>query len=240
MTIHIVRNRSLWKSDAPSRHDRAKGQYVRRKPRKCAHCQEPYLPPYGSRARASNRYCGRRCYYAAVGQRPALVEATCVQCGAKFRRTAAAIKRVKHAFCGNECRIAFHVGENAPMFRGDKDPNRGAKWNRLADSIRQRDSYSCRRCGRCQNGNGRNGEKLSVDHVRPWRAFADKELANHPDNLVSLCRSCHSYKTSKVERAWLSGDVVTFKQWVKSLHLPSEARSFISREEIAVRQVRLD
>lgn len=187
--------------------------------RACGHCGVKYWP----RGMVRQRFCSVKCLRAFTAKRPAFVEAVCVKCGAKFRRTIAALKRVRNAFCSRECVRAFHVGENAPMFRGDKDPNRGAAWNRLAAAIRLRDSYSCRRCGRCEHGTARL-EKLSVDHVKPWRSFTDKIAANHPANLVSLCRPCHSYKTTVVERALLRGDVVTFKQWVKSLHLKSATR----------------
>jgi 5-methylcytosine-specific restriction endonuclease McrA len=136
-------------------------------------------------------------------------------------RTVAAIKRVKHTFCSRECTRKFHVGENSPLYRGDKDPNRGAAWNKLAASIRERDNYCCRRCGLCEWG---QPDKLSVDHIRPWRSFKDKTEANHPDNLAALCRVCHSYKTTVIEKAWLRGDVIAWKQWVASLNLPSAAR----------------
>lgn len=147
----------------------------------------------------------------------------CAQCGNGFKRTAGAVKRAKRSFCSKACGYAFNVGENSPMFRGDKDPNRGAAWNRIAESIRVRDGHKCKRCEKPQGK-----EKLSVDHVRPWRTFKDKELANHPDNLVSLCRRCHSYKTTTIERAWLRGDRIAWLQWVRSLSLPSAAVGWIS------------
>jgi len=218
----------------PSRVDEAKDKkaaaekrrYARRKPKACAHCGTEYLPPYSAKAAGSNKFCSRKCYFATVGARPAMTTATCTQCKATFKRTAAALKRVRHSFCGSACRALYFRGENSPMFRGDKDPNRGAGWNRLADSIRERDSFTCRRCGRGECGTVRK-EKLSVDHVRPWRSFEDKALANHQDNLVSLCRRCHSYKTTVVERAWLLGDVLAWRQWVQSLHLPSAVSGWI-------------
>jgi len=145
----------------------------------------------------------------------------CRQCGKSFRRTAAAVKRSVNVFCGMACFAAFNVGENHVLFRGDKDPNRGAKWNKLAATIRHRDAYTCRRCGKCEYG---LTEKLSVDHVRPWRSFDDKALANNPDNLVSLWRACHSHKTTVVEAAWLRGDVIAWKQWVVSLSLQSAVK----------------
>jgi hypothetical protein len=185
---------------------------------------------YWPEGRNGVRFCSGKCYNADRAKRPAFVDGTCARCGGKFKRTIAALRRVKHAFCNSECRALFMRGENSPLFRGDKDPNRGAAWNKLADAIRLRDCFSCRRCGRCQGGLKRR-EKLSVDHVKPWRSFTDKSAANAPSNLVALCRECHSYKTTVVERAWLRGDVVTFNQWVRSLHLKSAAKNIYVEQD---------
>lgn len=86
---------------------------------------------------------------------------------------------------------------------GESEPGRGLGWLARAGSIRDRDGHSCRRCGKSE---AENNGKLSVDHVIPWRLFANKELANSPVNLVSLCRSCHSWKTSRAEKSYLVGD----------------------------------
>lgn len=197
------------------RHLRAKT----RKPSNCEHCQKPFIAIRGAwRKGRWARFCSDVCRRAVLSLRPQMLPVQCTQCGKSFKRTAGAVKRVKRVFCGKECQHAFFVGENTPMFRGDKDPNRGADWNRLAETIRVRDGHRCKRCEITQD---ENKQKLSVDHVRPWRTFKDKSLANHPDNLVSLCRKCHSHKTTTVERDWLRGDVIAWKRWVASLKLPS-------------------
>lgn len=182
--------------------------------RPCDHCGKDYWP----NANNKTKFCSRACHLASVANRPALLRLTCPMCGAGFRRTRAAVARSKHSFCGPACARQFNRGANSHMFRGDKDPNRGGEWKRLAASVRERDCYSCRRCGLCETG---NGQKLSVDHVRPWRSFEDKQHANHPSNLVSLCRPCHSFKTTVVEKAWLRGDVMAFQSWMRSLFVPS-------------------
>lgn len=197
-----------------------------RKQRPCNHCGKLYWPL----RLTSIKYCSRKCYYAEVGKRPAMVTVACAHCGASIRRTAAAVKRQSKSFCSRECQGLGTRGEAHALYRGPKDPNRGPEWRRLANAIRLRDSFSCRRCGRCEGG---ILTKLSVDHVRPWRSFTDKTAANHPDNLVSLCRPCHSYKTTVVERAWLRGDVLAFNQWVRSLHIESAAAAGISVEKNA-------
>jgi hypothetical protein len=58
-----------------------------------------------------------------------------------------------------------------------------------------------------------NGERLSVDHRVPWR-YLPERFANHPSNLVSLCRGCHAWKTG-AEGRWISGDVQDVKRYLK-------------------------
>lgn len=190
-----------------------------RKPSTCEHCRKPFVAVTGAwRKNRWARFCSATCRKAVLSQRPAMLAVQCVQCGSRFRRTAGAVKRTRRTFCSKACWQVFNVGENSPLFRGGKDPNRGSEWNRLAETIRVRDGHCCKRCGTTQD---ECGQKLSVDHVRPWRTFKDKSLANHPDNLVALCRKCHTKKTTTVERAWMRGDVIAWKQWVASLGLPS-------------------
>lgn len=189
-----------------------------RRPRICAVCLVPFIGRFIYRSKTWPECCSDKCRRVVLNRRPAMLLVACAQCGVGFRRTAAAVKRSKVTFCNKSCQWVFMRGERSAAYRGDKDPNRGAEWNRLAETIRTRDGHRCRRCECTQ---GENGQKLSVDHVRPWRSFTDKSLANHPDNLVALCRKCHSFKTMTVESAWLRGDVLAWKKWVGSLQLPS-------------------
>lgn len=60
----------------------------------------------------------------------------------------------------------------------------------LRQSIRERDSYMCKMCGEKQ------GDKaLAVHHID-----YDKNNCN-PENLVTLCRSCHT-KTNYKRKEW--------------------------------------
>ncbi len=54
--------------------------------------------------------------------------------------------------------------------------------NALRPSVYARDSYCCRLCGK-------RGGRLSIHHVLP--VWARPELVCDPDNMVTLCRSCH-------------------------------------------------
>lgn len=179
----------------------------------CAECGEKYWPvPFNK-----TKFCSRKCYSAHKSRRPALLAQSCERCGASFWRTAAAVKRVKRSFCSKACSQEYFTGTGSPMHRGYKAHGwRGKGWNALREQIRKRDGYTCQRCNRTQE---ENGMALPVDHIIPWHTFEDKEAANHPSNLVSLCSKCHGSKTSGAERKWLKGDAIAMLQYRRSIKL---------------------
>jgi len=67
----------------------------------------------------------------------------------------------------------------------------------LKESIRKRDKYSCQLCGKKQEDLlEKLQKKLSVHHID----YDKKNL--DPENLISLCRSCHM-KTNHKRKAWI-------------------------------------
>src|SRR5574338_202039 len=82
------------------------------------------------------------------------------------------------------------------------DPNDyGPGWGRLRDNIRMRDGYKCQVCGAPETG-----RRHDVHHKVPFRAFASAEEANRPDNLTTLCPSCHHKVEANVRvRSGLAG-----------------------------------
>jgi hypothetical protein len=133
------------------------------------------------------------------------------------------VKRSRRTFCSMTCSRTFQVGENSTSWRGGSDPNRGAGWLKLAETIRERDGYECRRCGKSQEENGR---KLDVDHIRPWRSCPSVAVANDPSNLVSLCHLCHKWKTQVAERRWLkTGDSHGMAQYLRSLGISAREKA---------------
>jgi hypothetical protein len=185
-----------------------------RNPRHCAACGAEFWPTRQYKT-GWERHCSKRCAFQAL--RSKRIESKCLQCGTSVLRAVASTKRVRHHFCSQDCMKVYLRGPNSPLYRGDSDPNRGGDWRRLAESIRARDGFRCRRCNRTQD---ENGQKLSVDHIIPWRAFDDKTEANDPSNLASLCRSCHSIKTHLFERLWLKGDRIGMEQYKRAINLP--------------------
>ena len=92
------------------------------------------------------------------------------------------------------------------LWRGD--PNAyGPGWARLRQQVRLRDGYRCQVCGTPEQE-----REHDVHHKVPFRAFADAsglvniELANRPENLVTLCPNCHRRAEAAVRvRSGLAG-----------------------------------
>ena len=86
-----------------------------------------------------------------------------------------------------------HEGENHPLWsNGASFLPYTQDWTEdLKDSIRKRDGYQCRVCSLSQEDQGR---KLDVHHIDYDKSNCD------PNNLVSLCDSCHA-KTGFGKRA---------------------------------------
>ena len=167
--------------------------------------------------RSGRQYCSGRCYHSAISER-ALAEERIVKCEQCGRQIVWRLKARDRRFCSRECARIYSVGERAGNWRGGASLHRGRGWSRIADTIRERDNRRCRRCGKTE---AENKQKLSVDHVRPWREFANERDANDERNLVSLCRSCHGKKL-KLESAWLRGDGLALMAYRKSVGLPTD------------------
>lgn len=77
----------------------------------------------------------------------------------------------------------------------------GPRWNELCLQIRTRDNFQCQSCGAYENG-----KQHHVHHKTPFKSFSDKFLANSPDNLITLCPSCHRAAEQNVRiRSGLAG-----------------------------------
>ena len=172
--------------------------------RKCDNCGKNYVPRYGRHG--GDRFCSSECRNLGMKAEPR----HCVCCDTwmtpiKFMpATGKFISNTKGKVCSHECCIEW-IKQNpvrkakiSAAFQGSKHPNwRGgplviqhqSAWARLASSIRDRDGHKCKKCGKPESGNGRKA--LEVHHIVPRRECLSVEIANHPDNLISLCTSCH-------------------------------------------------
>ncbi|MDJ0857443.1 MAG: HNH endonuclease [Dinoroseobacter sp.] len=60
------------------------------------------------------------------------------------------------------------------------------RWRTLRWQIIERDGFACVKCGA-------RSRSLEVDHIEPVRSAPER--AYDPDNLQTLCASCHTRKT---------------------------------------------
>ena len=54
------------------------------------------------------------------------------------------------------------------------------RWRKLREEIKKRDNFTCQVCGK---------KGVIVHHIKPWSI---EEPNNEPENLITLCRSCHA------------------------------------------------
>lgn len=78
----------------------------------------------------------------------------------------------------------------------------GPEWNRIHGWVLERDGNECQDEDHEASGGGRLGESLVVHHIKPLREFnGDYLAANQPENLVTLCLSCHGRWHGELTRA---------------------------------------
>lgn len=200
--------------------------------RRCRVCRRRFVGRVSDRTGLKSAFCSLKCasdYRMAECQRQAF---SCVKCGAltvpKYARPARSLPR---RYCSRACFLADRGGPNNAMYRdgGAVGHDRGPGWRRLSRAIRERDAHCCQRCGR----RWRPGERpFAVDHVIPWRVFIDdeKDQANDPKNLATLCPPCHGWKTATAERLWLRGDRLDFAAYECSIRRRSVVESLVDEE----------
>jgi len=125
------------------------------------------------------------------------IEIECEWCGDTKKVTPA---KKSQRFCSTECYMYWlsekrkneaWVGEDNPMWKdGASDDRRyGRNWAKQRKKAKKRDKHKCMLCD--------SKNDLVVHHKRPLRTFDKTKTswwkeANKLNNLITLCRSCHS------------------------------------------------
>lgn len=126
-------------------------------------------------------FCSKKCQFA-----KGRVITNCAYCGKQITKKLSVAK--ERSYCNQKCQHNWLsenlYGEKHPNWTGTQDKPRGKNWLKMRRKTLERDAYRCRLC---ESTNG-----ISVHHLIPIRLFDDPEQANILDNLVSLCRPCHS------------------------------------------------
>ena len=178
-------------------------EHSERATRKCAVCGGP------TRKNKLIKTCSLDCF-----RKLRASTAICQQCGCEFRRNNFDLKQFEKRFCSVTCRnrgITKRGPEN-PLWRGNRDSDRGVTWPTASKAARERDVHTCQAPGCAAPA---DTSAIPVDHIIPF--VLGKQIAardplynpNHQRNLICLCRSHHSRKTA-IERRLLRGDIIGF------------------------------
>lgn len=124
----------------------------------------------------------------------------CEYCGKEYEVTPA--KADKSRFCSYNCIGKHHQevrsGQDSPSWQGGYEPYYGPNWRKQRQRRIIYDQARCQECGKTDPESlVEHGASLEVHHQTPFREFVDGgeanfEAANRLENLISLCKSCHS------------------------------------------------
>ena len=154
----------------------------------CAHCGKQFQTQ--RKRELDNKYCSRSC----VGKsqrKGKYVNCDNPNCSNKVWRKPARLNQERY-YCSTDCmhsdpcmkeiRSVTSMGELNPNWKGGV--GRLVGWERMAESIRDRDGHVCQSCGKEHEEGERS---FPVHHMRPESQGGPHE----PWNLVTLCPSCH-------------------------------------------------
>lgn len=160
----------------------------------CDGCGSTILRARWERERHDRAYCGD-CW--GDSQRTVI----CEWCGDDVQEWPARVD--DRRFCSSKCLGAWRSvkfrGADHPRWKEGRRPGYyGPNWHQQRRRALVRDRGRCQSCGLTDSESvERYGEQLSVHHITPLREYVsdgelDHEAANRLENLVTLCRSCHS------------------------------------------------
>jgi uncharacterized C2H2 Zn-finger protein len=191
-------------------HSKAHGESISGVEITCEYCGDTYSKSPSEADRS--RFCSRDCQAAHQsdtidspfgGERNG-VHLTCERCGEEYRRAAANAEGSR--FCSRECQSAaqsvefsnedWHLsgttGPQHPAYTGHEDYY-GENWTEQRKAALERDGIECVVCGMGQEEHqDTHGCDLHVHHVQPIATFETPEEANSLENLLTLCRACHT------------------------------------------------
>lgn len=168
-----------------------KAQEVDRVEDECEWCGETYS---GLPCRVEpKRFCSPECKdeWSSGENHPRWTreEVQCENCGDSQSLPKCRLEEFDKHFCDSECYgewcIENRKGELNPNWEGGWDPYYGENWYRKRREVRERDDYTCQICGEVEG-------VIDVHHITPIRKFDKPENANTMNNLITLCRSCHT------------------------------------------------
>ena len=158
--------------------------------KQCVACgTDFYVPAH----RLDAQYCSMACYTTSRWGAEHRVTRPCVICDKPITIRLSDNRTTCSDECSRTHKSRSLRGERSHMWRGGKMAPYVGEWNTQNRAARARDGHQCRLCG--------STDRIQVHHIIPYRYSHSHDL----DNLVTLCRSCHSREELKVNGASRDG-----------------------------------
>lgn len=154
--------------------------------KQCVHCGKSF---YVAKTHSNAKYCSRKCYTDYRWGESHIKTRICKYCGAKFDKFASDENVCCSKRCSRLYRSIVNQGEKSRFWRGGKMAPYHKEWRTYRRLALERDNYKCAFCDSTKN--------ISVHHINPYRYSRNHNL----DNLVTLCRRCHSKEEYRVNKA---------------------------------------
>jgi len=157
----------------------------------CAECGASFYVPA---SQIKQRFCSNACYLRSRWGDDHRETRKCAVCGAEFVVMASS-KSVccSSAECRREHKSRIHRGELCNFWRGGKAAPYHKDWQAARRLALKRDGNCCVICG--------SDDRVQVHHIIPYRYSRSHAI----ENLVSLCRRCHSREELKVNPESVAG-----------------------------------
>ena len=157
--------------------------------RQCRQCGVEF---YKKKHQEYAYYCSAKCYFEHRWQGHTETR-TCVVCRTPFEIQLSDPRTTCSIECAQKWKRLSHLGERSHFWRGGKTAPYHSEWRIYRAAAVERDGHKCVLCGAT--------DTIQVHHINPYRYSKSHEL----DNLVTLCRKCHSKEELKINSASRNG-----------------------------------
>jgi 5-methylcytosine-specific restriction endonuclease McrA len=119
-------------------------------------------------------YCSQDCGPTAKSD----LRRNCLYCSKEFKYLPKDSKTAK--YCCFSCKVKYEGDKRRKPAEKAANRTGATVWREIREAILERDGYACKRCAATDD--------LVVHHIVAWK----KSMDNRPENLITVCRSCHA------------------------------------------------
>ncbi len=176
-------------------HKRSHGTSLVKSEFTCDYCETTFIEYDCNRAGHQNTFCSPECREEFKRENSDVDWwHVCDFCEDEFRRHPSLIGDKK--FCSRDCHYKY-IRQNPDWFSwyngGSSHEYYGPSWKKQRERAIQRDEERCKKCGLTRTEHYEKwGSDLEVHHKKSFFDYEDRKKANKLENLVTLCKPCHS------------------------------------------------